>query len=405
MSGKGKARKETSGTGNEDGESDAGVISIMRIQELMNKTLEEIGVLGETVKSNAKAVEINAASIKDSEKSVKNLKTGLNHTNEKVDKVFTRLDTLEERLLVTKKILEASRRVSESSEGVSQKELNDASLLLAMNGVFMTKPAKDLDLRGVSGDRKVVSDALKDALGEETANFILKADADGNFSNIYSLEAPVFQKRFYPERVPLECRNSLMFSIKNRSQLAHFERSIRRRLAATKNERRGKNAEYLDLNIWCPSRGVQLLESVLNAQARLIVGNNENLIGWRLIWRRKNKSSFDMSLYVEVKASMDWMNGEEMRSYVFANGDHQVRAQWTFLRNINTSSLRQSFFPRLRAKGGIEAQGNARITVSEVVTVNEEGDNDARKLPEPEPEKEKKKEKNLGAKRKTSTRS
>lgn len=71
--GKGKTGKENSGNGNGDSESDAGAIS-KRIQELMKKSLEELEVLGEIVRSNAKAVEINAASIKDSEKSVKSLK-------------------------------------------------------------------------------------------------------------------------------------------------------------------------------------------------------------------------------------------------------------------------------------------------------------------------------------------
>ena len=233
---------------------DALAMTVTRIQDLVNNTLKEIEVLGQVVKSNKKAVEVNAASIKDVEKNAKDTKAELALTNERVDTVSARLDMMAEQLQTTEKLLELNRKVSECSEAVSQRELNESSLFLALNGISMTKPAKDLDLKNDKNDRKVVAEALENALGAETAKFVLKAGSDGGLLNVHNLNTPPFQRRNYPDRVPADCKNTLIFSFKNRGQLAHFERAIRRRLAFTREERKGGNAEFLDLNIHCPGQ-------------------------------------------------------------------------------------------------------------------------------------------------------
>ena len=262
MAGKEKnkaAGKETTPAASESVESaevetdDALTMTVTRIQDLVNNMLKEIEVLGQTVKSNKKAVEVNAASIKDVEKNVKDTKTELALTNERVDTVSARLDMVAEKLQTTEKLLELNRKVAECSEAVSQRELNESSLFLALNGISMTKPAKDLDLKNVNNDRKVVAEALENALGAEVAKFVLKTGSDGGLLNVHNLSTPPFQRRNYPDRVPADCKNTLIFSFKNRGQLAHFERAIRRRLAFTREERKGGNAEFLDLNIHCPA--------------------------------------------------------------------------------------------------------------------------------------------------------
>ena len=55
-------------------------------------------------------------------------------------------------------MIETNRRVLECLEKVTQKELNDSSLLLALNGLSLSKPAKDLNLAESSGDRKILGD-------------------------------------------------------------------------------------------------------------------------------------------------------------------------------------------------------------------------------------------------------
>ena len=379
--------------------------TVRRIQDLVNNTLKEIGVLGQTVKSNKKAVEVNAASIKDVEKDVKGIKTDLAQTNEKVDTVSARLA---ERLQTTEKLLELNRKVAECSEAVSQRELNESSLFLALNGISMAKPAKDLDLRNINNDRKIVTEALENALGAEAAKFVLKVGSDGELLNIHGLRTPSFQRRNYPDRVPNDCKNTLIFSFKNRGQLAHFERAIRRRLASTREERKGGNAEFLDLNIYCPGRAGQLLESVLNSQARVTVGSCENLAGWRLVWKKRFRSSNDMMIYAEVKASTTWMESAEMKDYFFDNDGQQTRAQWPFLKNINASNPKQSFFPRLKPRNAEAAQDKTRKTISSEVVTTEDADeeeNGAKDKSDSQPEKNKKTEKELGAKGKTGTRS
>ena len=250
MAGKEKSKsagKDTTPAASESVESsemetdDALANTVARIQDLVNNTLKEIEALHQVVRSNKKAVEVNAASIKDVEKNAKDTKTELALTNERVDTISARLDTMAEQLQTTEKLLELNRKVSECTESVSQRELNDSSLFLALNGIAMTKPAKDLDLKNDKNDRKVVEEALKNALGPETAMFVLKTGSDGGLLNVHHLNTPPFQRRNYPDRVPADCKNTLIFSFKNRGQLTHFERAIRRRLAFTREERKGGN--------------------------------------------------------------------------------------------------------------------------------------------------------------------
>ena len=47
----------------------------------------------------------------------------------------------------------------------------------------------------------------------------------------------------------------------------------------------------------------------------------------------------------------------------------QVRAQWSFLKNINTSNPKQSFFPRLKPRTAEETQDKTRKTTPEAVTI------------------------------------
>ena len=87
---------ERNETGEGEGE-DACSATIRKIQDLMNKTLQEIEVLGQIVKSNTKAVKVNAASIKDAEKNVKNIKTDLAQSSddeEEEEEDFTVLSSL-----------------------------------------------------------------------------------------------------------------------------------------------------------------------------------------------------------------------------------------------------------------------------------------------------------------------
>ena len=223
---------------------DALALLVEKIQGLVNNTLKEIEVLAQIARSNKKAVEVNSASIKDIERNVKDNKTEQALTNARVDTISARLDTMAEKLQTTEKLLELNRKVAECSEAVSQRELNECSLILALNGILMTKPAKDIDLKNVDNDRKVVADALENALGAETAKFVLKEAPDGGLLNVHNLSTPPFQRRNYPDKVPANCKNTLIFSFKNRGQLVHFERAIRRRLAFTKDERKGGDSEF-----------------------------------------------------------------------------------------------------------------------------------------------------------------
>ena len=406
MAGKEKSKsagKETTPTASENVEgsevetNEALTRTVARVQDLANNMLKEIEALGQLVKSNKRATEVNAASIKDVEKNTKDNKAELTLTNERIDSISERLDTVTEKLQTTEKLLELNRKVSECSEAVSQRELNESSLFLALNGIEMTKPAKDLDLRNDTNDRKVVEEALEKALGTETARFVLKAGPDGGLLNVHNLNTPPYQRRNYPDKVPANCKNTLIFQFKNRGQLVHFERAIRKRLAFTREERKGGNAEFLDLNVHLPGRAGQLLESVLNSQAKVTVGSCESLAGWRIVWKKRFRSSNDMMLFAEVKAARAWMDSE-MRNYFYDSDGHQVRAQWSFLKNINTFNPKQSFFPRLKPRMAEEAQDKTgKTTSSEAITI-EDGEGETG-------ERNKTSEKETGTRRKPGTRS
>ena len=114
-----------------------------------------------------------------------------------------------------------------------------------------------------------------------------------------------------------------------------------------------------------------------------------------------------MMMYAEVKAATTWMESTEMKDYFYDNDGQQTRAQWSFLKNINTSNPKQSFFPRLKPRIAEEAQDKTRKTTSsEAVTIEDADEESGEKNNlDSQPEKNKKTEKELGAKRKTGTRS
>ena len=278
-----------------------------------------------------------------------------------------------ERMQTTEKLLDLNKKVSDCRETVSQRELNDSSLFLAPNGIEMSKPAKDLDLEHNTNDRKVVENALEKSLGTATASFVLKKAPEGSLLNILNLNTPPYQRRNYSDKVPNICRNTLIFKFRNRAQLAHFEKAIRKRLFLSRDERKESNAEYLDLNVHMPGRAGQLLESLLNAQAKVTVGSSESLSGWRLVWRRRYRSSNDMMLFAEVKAAKSWMDSE-MRDFFYDGNGHQVRGQWTFLKNVDSCNPKRSFFPRLKFRATEEAQNRPERTTSSEATTAEEGE-------------------------------
>ena len=165
-----------------------------------------------------------------------------------------------------------------------------------------------------------------------------------------------YQKK-YAERVDESCRNSLVFKFKNRLQLGNFEKAIRRRLFATRDSRRGTLQEHLDLNVFLPWKNGQLLETLLNAQARVSVASHpDTLSGWRLVWRRRYKNSNDLMLNSEVRASKEWMQSGDMKSFFFNDSGEQIRGHWTFLRNFDFGNPRRTFFPNLQTRTTEETQ-------------------------------------------------
>ena len=383
--------------GPEAGSDEALTRTVTKVQELANNMLKEIEALGQLVKSNKRATEVNAESIKDVEKNARDTRAELALTNERMDSMSEKIDTMTERIQTTEKLLELNRKVSECREAVSQRELNESSLFLALNGIEMTKPAKDLDLRNNTNDWKVVEEALEKSLGAETAGFLLKEGPDGGLLNVHNLNTPPYQRRNYSDKVPANCKNTLIFQFKNRGQLVHFERAIRKRLAFTREERKGSSAEFLDLNVHLPGRAGQLLESLLNSQAKVTVGSCESLAGWRMVWKKRFKSSNDMMLFAEVKAAKSWMDSE-MRDFFYDSDGHQVRAQWSFLKNINSFNPKQSFFPRLKPRMTEEAQDRTGKTTSSEATTIEDGEGETG-------ERNRTSEKETGTRRKPGTRS
>lgn len=329
--------------------------------------MKETTALSELVKSN------NNETIKDVERFAKDTKTELALTNDRMDTMSEKIDTMDERMQTAEKLLDLNKKVADCRETVSQKELNDSSLFLALNGIEMSKPAKDLDLQNNTNDRKVVENALEKSLGTETAGFVLKKAPDGGLLNILNLNTPPYQRRNYSDKVPEICKNTLIFKFRNRAQLAHFEKAIRKRLFLSRDERKESNAEFLDLNVHLPGRAGQLLKSLLNAQAKVTVGSSESLSGWRLVWRRQMESSYDMMLFAEVRAAKSWMDSE-MRDFFYDGNGHQVRGQWTFLRNVDSFNPKRSFFPRLKFRATEETQNRTGRTTSSEVTTTEEGE-------------------------------
>ena len=331
--------------------------TIERLQELQKETFEQTNNLSLIVTQNRQATETNAETIKKVEGLARDNHTNLAGTNARIDVISTQIREMDQKLATQEKLLDLSRKISDCKESLSQRELNDSALHLSLNGVEMTRKAKDLDLENNESDRKLVEDALKKSFGPETLDFILKRTPDGSaFLNMEKLNNLHYEKK-YAERVDGSCRNSLVFKFKNRLQLGNFEKAIRKRLLATRDSRRGTLQEHLDLNVFLPWKNGQLLETLLNAQARVSVASHpDTLSGWRLVWRRRYKNSNDLMLNSEVRASKEWMQSEEMKSFFFNASGEQIRGHWTFLRNLDFGDPRRTFFPKLQTRMTEETQ-------------------------------------------------
>ena len=331
--------------------------TIERLQELQKETFEQTNNLSAIVTQNRQATETNAETIKKVEGLARDNNTNLAGTNARIDVISTQIREMDQRLATSEKLLDLGRKISECKESLSQRELNDSALYLSLNGIEMTRNAKNLDLEKNESDRKIVEDALKKSFGPETLDFILKRTPDGSaFLNMEKLNTLHYQKK-YAERVDESCRNSLVFKFKNRLQLGNFEKAIRRRLFATRDSRRGTLQEHLDLNVFLPWKNGQLLETLLNAQARVSVASHpDTLSGWRLVWRRRYKNSNDLMLNSEVRASKEWMQSGDMKSFFFNDSGEQIRGHWTFLRNFDFGDPRRSFFPNLQTRTTEETQ-------------------------------------------------
>merc|ERR1712004_627919 len=119
----------------------------------------------------------------------------------------------------------------------------------------------------------------------------------------------------------------------------------------------GTLQEHLDLNVFLPWKIGQLLETLLNAQARVSVASHpDTLSGWRLVWKRRYRNSNDLMLNSEVRASKEWMKSGEMKSFFFSDSGEQIRGHWTFLRNLDFGDPRRTFFPKLQIRTTEEAQ-------------------------------------------------
>ena len=331
--------------------------TIERLQELQKETFEQTNNLSLIVTQNRQATETNAETIKKVEGLARDNQTNLAGTNARIDVISTQIREMDQKLATQEKLLDLSRKISDCKESLSQRELNDSALHLSLNGIEMTRNAKNLDLEKNESDRKIVEDALKKSFGPETLDFILKRTPDGSaFLNMEKLNTLHYQKK-YAERVDESCRNSLVFKFKNRLQLGNFEKAIRRRLFATRDSRRGTLQEHLDLNVFLPWKNGQLLETLLNAQARVSVASHpDTLSGWRLVWRRRYKNSNDLMLNSEVRASKEWMQSGDMKSFFFNDSGEQIRGHWTFLRNFDFGNPRRTFFPYLQTRTTEETQ-------------------------------------------------
>ena len=357
----------------EIGSSDNLAKTIQRLQELQKETLEQTTTLSAFVTQNRQATETNAETIKKVEGLARDNNTNLACTNARIDTIEAEIRTTNKRLETTEKLLDLSRKISECKDSVSQRELNDSSLYLSLNGIEMARQAKNLDLEKNQSDRKIVEDALKKSFGPVALDFILKRAPDGSgFLNMEKLNTLHYQRR-YPDRVHESCRNSLIFRFKNRLQLGNFEKAIRRRLFTTRDDRMGTLQEHLDLNVFLPGKNGQLLETLLNAQAKVSVGSTDTLSGWRLVWRRRYKNSNDLMLYSEVKASKEWMESGNMKSFFFNDSGEQIRGHWTFLRNFDSGDPKRSFFPNLQTRRTEETRNRREETpFSQVATTEDQ---------------------------------
>ena len=254
--------------------------TIQRLQELQKETLEQTTTLSAIVTQNRQATETNAETIKKVEGLARDNNTNLACTNARIDTIAAEIRTTNQRLETAEKMLDLSRKISECKDSMSQRELNDSSLYLSLNGIEMARHAKNQDLEKNQSDRKIVEDALKKSFGPVALDFILKRTPDDSgFLNMEKLNTLHYQKK-YADRVDESCRNSLIFRFKNRFQLGNFEKAIRRRLFATRDARRGTLQEHLDLNVFLPGKNGQILETLLNAQARVSVWSSDTLSGW-----------------------------------------------------------------------------------------------------------------------------
>ena len=372
--------------------------TIQRLQELQKEAVDQTNTLSAIVTQNRQATETNAETIKKVEGLARDNSTNLACTNARIDVISAQIKTMDQRLETSEKLLDLSRKISECKDSVSQRELNDAALYLSLNGIEMARHAKNLDLENNQSDRKIVEDALKKSFGPVALDFILKRTPDGSgFLNMEKLNTLHYQKK-YAERVDESCRNSLIFRFKNRLQLGNFEKAIRRRLFATRDARRGTLQEHLDLNVFLPGKNGQLLETLLNAQARVTVGSSDTLSGWRLVWRRRYKNSNDLMLHSEVRASKEWMQSGDMKSFFFNDSGEQIRGHWTFLRNFDSGDPKRSFFPNLQTRTTEETQNRRGKASSSQAATTEDQEERSR-------DKDKTSGKSTGARTRTTGRS
>ena len=372
--------------------------TIQRLQELQKEAVDQTNTLSAIVTQNRQATETNAETIKKVEGLARDNSTNLACTNARIDVISAQIKTMDQRLETSEKLLDLSRKISECKDSVSQRELNDAALYLSLNGIEMARHAKNLDLENNQSDRKIVEDALKKSFGPVALDFILKRTPDGSgFLNMEKLNTLHYQKK-YAERVDGSCRNSLVFKFKNRLQLGNFEKAIRRRLFATRDARRGTLQEHLDLNVFLPGKNGQLLETLLNAQARVTVGSSDTLSGWRLVWRRRYKNSNDLMLHSEVRASKEWMQSGDMKSFFFNDSGEQIRGHWTFLRNFDSGDPKRSFFPNLQTRTTEETQNRRGKASSSQAATTEDQEERSR-------DKDKTSGKSTGARTRTTGRS
>ena len=169
--------------------------TVKRLHELQKACLEETSALSAIVTSNKQATEVNAQTIKGVEGLAIDNNTNLALTNARIDAISSQIKTVDQRMETAEKLLDLSKKISECKDSVSQRELNDAALYLALNGIEMARQAKNLDLENSTSDRKIVEDALKKSFGPMAHDFIFKRAPDGVFLNMEKLNTLHYQRR------------------------------------------------------------------------------------------------------------------------------------------------------------------------------------------------------------------